>query len=65
VSKSGAIATALKFFITAGLCLEVVKYLGVFVFSCPLPEIKIVKKLNSNSLFNVIIKICDFWQGLS
>ena len=57
MSKSGAIATALKFLITVGLGLEAIGSLDVFVFSCPLQEVKIVKKLNSNILFNAIIII--------
>jgi hypothetical protein len=59
VSKSGGIATALKFLMTVGLGLEVVKYLNGFVCSCPLPEVKIIKKLKSNILFNAIIKILN------
>jgi hypothetical protein len=37
--------------------LEVFGSLGVFVFSCPLQEVKIVKKLKSNILLNAIIII--------
>jgi hypothetical protein len=58
VSKSGAKPIALKFLITLGLGLEVLGSLTVFAFSCPLQEVKIVKKLRSNILFNVIINIC-------
>jgi hypothetical protein len=57
VSKSGGIATALKFLTTVGLGLEVFGALSVFVFSCPLQEVKIVKKLKNNILFNAIIMI--------
>ena len=57
MSKSGAIATALKFLTTVGLGLEVIGSLSVFVFSCPLQEAEIVKKLKSNILFNAIIII--------
>ena len=57
MSRSGAIAIALKFLTTVGLGLEVIGSLSVFVFSCPLQEVEIIKKLKSNILFNVIIII--------
>ena len=57
MSKSGAKETALNFFIIAGIGLELIGPLGVLAFSCPLQEVKIVKKLKSNILFNTIIKL--------
>jgi hypothetical protein len=49
VSKSGAVANALVFLITVGLGWEVFKYLGVFVFSCPLQEV--TTKVKARKIF--------------
>lgn len=55
MSKSGAMATALKFLIIVGHDLDVFGSLVVFVFSCPLQEAKIVKQIKKKIFLAAIV----------